>query len=112
MSACIHRFSRAKRLKTYLATANHTFILIIPKAALIADADKRCGANVGIADGTFAVAFIAQAADGNAGLLAAHYEIAVDMLVYYGAWGEPPWRGKAVELTDDDETLLDDCAKM
>ncbi len=95
-------------METYLTTANHTLILVIPKAALIADAYERCGANIGIADGTFAVAFIAEAADSNAGLLPAHYEIAGKMLVSCSSWGELQKRGKAVELTDDGETLLED----
>jgi hypothetical protein len=56
-----------------LAAAYDAFVLIVAKGALVADARQRCGTDVGIADGTFAVAFVAQAADGDAGLLAAHY---------------------------------------
>jgi len=64
-----------KRIRNTLTTANHAFILIVPEAALVADADEGGGADVGVADGAFAVAFVAEAADGDAGLLAAHYEI-------------------------------------
>jgi len=64
-----------KRIRDTLTTANHAFILIVPEAALVADADEGRGADVGVADGAFAVAFVAEAADGDAGLLAAHDEI-------------------------------------
>lgn len=57
----------------YLAAAHDAFVLVVAKGALVADADESCGAHVAVADGAFAVAFIAEAADGDAGLLAAHY---------------------------------------
>lgn len=60
-----------------LTTAHDALVLVVPEAAFVADADEGRGAHVGVADGTLAVAFVAQAADGDAGLLAAHYEIAV-----------------------------------
>lgn len=56
-----------------LAAAHDAFVLVVAEGALVADARQCCGTNVGIADGTFAVAFVAQAADGDSGLLAAHY---------------------------------------
>jgi len=54
-------------------------ILLQPRAlegAFVADADEGGGADVGVTDGAFAVAFVAEAADGYAGLFAAHDEVA------------------------------------
>ena len=56
----------------YLTTAYHALILIVAKGAFVADTDECCGSHVAIADGAFAVAFVAKAADGYTGLLAAH----------------------------------------
>ena len=61
---------------THLAAADHTLILVVTKGALIADAHQCCRAHVAVADGAFAVALIAEAADGDARLLAAHYKVA------------------------------------
>lgn len=58
-----------------LATAHHTLVLVVAEAALVADAHQRRWPHVGVAHGTLAVAFVAEPADGNAGLLAAHYEV-------------------------------------
>ena len=64
----------AKRRKsTHLPTAHDALVLVVAKGALVADADEGRGAHVAVADGAFAVAFVAEAADGDAGLLAAHY---------------------------------------
>lgn len=60
-----------------LAAAYDAFVLVVSEGALVADADEGCGTDVGVADGAFAVAFVAEAADGDAGLLAAHYEVGV-----------------------------------
>ncbi|KGQ01046.1 hypothetical protein PAAG_12239 [Paracoccidioides lutzii Pb01] len=59
------------------ASTHNAFILVVAERALIADTHKRCGPHVGIADGTFTVAFVTETADGDAGLLATHYEIGV-----------------------------------
>ena len=59
------------------AAAHDAFVLVVAEGALVADAHEGGGTHVGVADGTFAVAFVAEAADGDAGLLAAHYEIGV-----------------------------------
>lgn len=69
---------------TYLSTANHTLVLIVPEAAFIADADEGCRTNVGIADGAFAIAFIAKSTDGNARLLATHNEITATRCQFLG----------------------------
>ena len=66
------------RGETHLATAHDTLVLVVAEGALVADAHERCGAHVGVADGTLAVALVAEAADRDARLLAAHYEIAVN----------------------------------
>jgi len=60
-----------------LSTTNNTFVLIIAEAAFVADAHERRRPHVGVAYGALAVAFVAKAPDGDAGLLAAHYEIGV-----------------------------------
>ena len=57
----------------YLAAAHDAFVLVVAEGAFVADADEGGGADVAVADGAFAVAFVAEAADGDAGLLAAHY---------------------------------------
>jgi len=65
-----------KGIRDSLATADHTLVLVVAKGAFVADAGEGGWAYVGVADGAFAVAFVAKAADGNSRLLAAHYEIA------------------------------------
>lgn len=88
--------------ETYLAATNHTLILIISKAALVADANESGGPHVRVADGAFAVAFIAETPDGDAGLLAAHDEITVRRELVC----EPISRNGGFEgLTDDAETF-------
>ncbi len=59
-----------------LAAADDALVLIVAEAALVADADEGRGADVRVADGALAVALVAEAADGDAGLLAAHDEVA------------------------------------
>lgn len=59
--------------EAYLSTAYHALILVIAKGAFVADTDEGCRAHVAVADGAFAVAFVAETTDGDAGLLAAHY---------------------------------------
>jgi hypothetical protein len=66
----------------YLSSADYTLVLVVSKAALVADAHQGRRSDIGIAHGAFAVALIAQAADCNAGLLAAHNEIAGKLLAY------------------------------
>lgn len=66
-----------ERIRDPFAAADDTFVLIVAEAAFVADADEGGGAHVGVAYWAFAVAFVAEAADGDAGLLAAHDEIRV-----------------------------------
>jgi hypothetical protein len=66
-----------KRVADALAPADDTFVLVVSERTLVAYADERGRPHVRVADGAFAVAFVAQAADGDTGLFAAHYEIAV-----------------------------------
>lgn len=54
--------------------------MVVAEGALVADADEGCGADVTVAYGALAVAFVAEAADGDAGSLAAHYQITVSLL--------------------------------
>lgn len=58
------------------AAAHDALVLVVAEAALVADAHQRRRAHVGIAHGALAVALVAEPPDRNAGLLAAHYEVA------------------------------------
>lgn len=62
---------------TNLATTDDTFILIVAKRALVTYSHERRRSNVAVANGTFAVALVAESTDGDAGLFAAHDQIAV-----------------------------------
>lgn len=46
-------------LKTYLTTAYDTLVLIVAKAAFVANPDHGCWTDVGITDRAFAVTLIA-----------------------------------------------------
>jgi len=70
-----HTAKAIERVADPLPTADNTFVLVVTETALVADAHKRRGSHVGIADGAFAVAFVAETADCDAGLLTAHDEI-------------------------------------
>ena len=87
-----------KGVRDAFATADDAFVLVVAEGALVANAGKGGRAHVGVAYGAFAVALVAEAADGDAGLLAAHYEIAaLDVSIgAYLCWVEA--------LTDDGET--------
>ncbi len=65
-----------ERVADALAAADDAFVLVVAEGAFVADADEGGGADVGVTDGAFAVAFVAEAADGYAGLFAAHDEVA------------------------------------
>ncbi len=55
----------------------HPPSLVGPVVALVADPDEGAGSHVGVADDAAAVALLAQAADGHAGLLAAEDQVGV-----------------------------------
>ena len=55
------------------AAADHASSLEASVIALVANMDDGGGIDEGIANDAFAIAFFAQAADGDARLLAAHY---------------------------------------
>ena len=59
-----------------LTTANDTLILVVAERTFVADTGEGGWSYVGVADGAFAVALVAEAADGYAGGFAAHDEIA------------------------------------
>ncbi|KAJ3532905.1 hypothetical protein NM208_g8222 [Fusarium decemcellulare] len=89
-------------IRNALTAAHDTLVLVVAEATLVADSDKRRRSYVGIAYGAFAVALVAEAADGDASLLAAHDKIAekqtlVEPVVF-------KLREQA-ELTGDDETF-------
>ena len=62
-----------ERVRDTLAAADDALVLEVTKAALVAYPNQRGRAHVGVANGAFAVAFVAKSADGDAGLLSAHY---------------------------------------
>ena len=57
------------------AAADDALVLVVAKGALVADAHERGRAHVRVAHGALAVALVAQPAQRNAGLLAAHDEV-------------------------------------
>jgi len=65
-----------ERIRDPLAAAHNALVLVVAEGALVADAHERRGPHVAVADGAFAVAFVAEAADRYAGGFAAHDEIA------------------------------------
>lgn len=78
------------------AAAHDAFVLVVAERALVADAGERGRAHVRVAHGAFAVAFVAQAPDGDAGLFAAHDEVA--------GWVRGAVGGGLGRLTDDGGT--------
>jgi uncharacterized Rossmann fold enzyme len=84
--------------------------LIVAKAAFIADSDEGCRPDVRITDWAFTVAFITEATDSNAWLLAAHNEISDDSISTLQVKEEREIVARRfgganeVELTDDGET--------
>lgn len=66
-----------ERIADPLPPTHHTLVLIVAEGALVADARQGGGPHVRVADGAFAVAFVAEAADVDAGELAAHDEVGV-----------------------------------
>ncbi|KXH34521.1 peroxin 26 [Colletotrichum simmondsii] len=75
-----------KGVRDALAAADDALVLVVSERALVADTDEGRGADVGVADGALSVALVAEAADGDAGLLAAHYEIAGGSSPGYLPW--------------------------
>ena len=67
-----------KRITYSLSSTNHAFVLVVPERAFGADTDERCWTHVGVTDRTLAVAFVAEATDGDARGFATHYEISVE----------------------------------
>ena len=64
---------REGREEAYLSATDNTFILVVAKGAFVTDTDKCCGTHVAIADGAFAVTFVAETTDCYAWLLTTHY---------------------------------------
>ena len=62
-----------KSITDPFAAAHDTLVLVVAEGTFIADSDQSGGADVGVADGTFAVAFVADAADRDARLFPTHY---------------------------------------
>ena len=73
----LRAFATIVRVRDAGAPTNNAPPLIGPIIALVADSNEGTGSHIRIADHTFAVALFAQPADGDAGLLAAHYQIGV-----------------------------------
>ena len=55
-----------KRDLTYLAAAHDTFVLVVAEGAFVADSYESGWTDVGVAYWAFAVAFVAETADGDA----------------------------------------------
>jgi hypothetical protein len=75
-------FKAVEGVRDALTTADDTLILVVAERAFVADTGKGGWSYVGVADGAFAVAFVAEAADGYTGGFAAHNEIAGKLLAY------------------------------
>ena len=67
----LRAFSAIVRIGNPRTATNHAPPLVAPVVALVADPHEGTGPDVRVAHHTFAVAFFAEAADGDAGLLAA-----------------------------------------
>ena len=65
-----------ERIRDPFAAADDALVLVVAKGAFVADAREGGGADVGVADGALAVAFVAEAADVDSGGFAAHDEVA------------------------------------
>lgn len=50
-----------ERIADAFPAAHDAFVLVVAKAALVADADQGRRSHIGVAHGTFAVAFVAEA---------------------------------------------------
>lgn len=87
-----------ERVADPLPATNDAFISVVAETALVADAHERGGADVAVADGAFAVAFVAEAAEGDAGGFAAGEEVGVVAGHDWGldgwAWSGVVWRKK------------------
>jgi len=59
-------FEAVEGVRDTLAAAHDTLVLVVTKGAFIAYSHESGWANVGVADWTFAVAFVAETADGDA----------------------------------------------
>jgi hypothetical protein len=66
-----------KGITDALSTTDDAFVLVVSERAFVAHAHEGGWADVGVADRAFAIAFVAETADGDAGLFAAHDEIGV-----------------------------------
>jgi hypothetical protein len=86
-----------------LAAAHDALVLVVAESALVADAREGGGAHVRVTNGAFPVALVAETPDGDSGLLAAHDEVAVAVLVGRERERE---RRRGEGLTDDGETWL------
>jgi hypothetical protein len=68
-------FEAVEGVRDALAAADDTLVLVVSEGAFVADAGERSRAHVRVADGAFAIALVAEAADRDASLLAAHDEV-------------------------------------
>ena len=82
-------FKAVECIRYSFTTADNAFILVVAERAFVADSHERSRTDVGVADGTFAVAFVAETADGDARGFAAHDEIWMMARHYYGIRFDP-----------------------
>jgi len=62
-----------ERIANPFASAHDAFVLVVAKGTFVADAHKGCRSHVRVADRALAVAFVAESAQRDAWLFAAHY---------------------------------------
>ena len=70
-------FETVEGIRNALTAAHHAFVLVVAKRAFVANPHQSSRADIAIADGTFAIAFVAKTPDGYSWLFSAHDEIAV-----------------------------------
>ena len=94
----LRTFSAIVRITNPRTAANHAPPLVGPVVALVADSNEGTGPHIRVADDAFTVALLAEAPDGDAGLLAAHDEVGVVLChgrVLWLRYGGASMRGAA-----------------
>ena len=73
--------TRVRMAGTHLAAAHDTLVLVVAKGALVTYPHKGGRSYVAVTDRTFAIAFVAKTADGDAWLFPAHDQVPVSTRV-------------------------------
>ena len=72
---------KINRYLTYLATADHAFVLVVAERAFIADSDKSRRSNITITNRAFPITLIAETTYCYARLFAAHDQVAASKVI-------------------------------